>query len=111
MDNRSNLSFEPFLTPEELFKDMVQVYLDEKGYIDIYDAYKILLPIDPKIIGIQLFSIIEDTNTSKMLESGYCPDCAERLVRRVLPATQIEPSEEWIECPECREEFTEALKH
>jgi len=50
-------------------------------------------------------------NTSKMLESGYCPDCAERLVRRVLPATRVDPSEEWIECPECREEFTEALKH
>jgi len=30
MNNRSNLSFEPFLTPEELFKNMVQVYLDEK---------------------------------------------------------------------------------
>ena len=101
---RSKLTLEPLQTPEQIFASMVDLYALEYGFADLYDVYKVLLPIKPESIGIQLFSAIEDRNEADMVKEGLCPDCATKLVMRVTPATRTEPRETWTECPECRTE-------
>ena len=101
---RGKITLEPLQSPERILKAMVELYLDEYGYGDLYDVYKVLLPIKPEEIGAQFFSAIEDINESEMLQNGLCPDCAEELQLRITPATRTEPMEQWCECPECHRE-------
>ena len=102
---RSKFTLEPMPTIEEILNDMAQLYLKEKGYGDVHDAYKVLLPIDPATIGIKLFSIIEDMNEAKMLENGYCPECSDTLVNVCIPATREDPEENYAQCPSCRDDY------
>lgn len=104
----SRVTLEPLPTAEQIFKDMVQLYLDEKGYGDLFDAYKVLLPMKTEDIGIKLFEQIEDLNRAAMLQEGRCPDCGCELVNRYTPGTRLDPPEHRIECPECMDEFNEA---
>lgn len=102
---RSKFTLEPMPTPEEIFKDMVQFYLDNQGYGDLHDVYKVLLPIDPAAIGIQLFSVIEDMNEKKMLENNQCPECSLTLEWREIKANRTDPWESWLECQTCQTDY------
>lgn len=94
----SPVTLEPLPTPEQIFKDMVQLYRDEKGYGDLFDAYKVLLPIKPDEIGIKLFEEIDSVNEAEMKAHGRCSDCG----------TPLKPtSAHTAECPECQQEFRE----
>ena len=103
MANRSKLTLEPLPTSEQIYKDMVQISLDVCGYGDLFDVYKVLLPIRPDEIGIQLFSAIEDVNENEMLKNGLCPECGCKLVNKYLPGTMWEPPEFWRECQDCKD--------
>lgn len=102
---RSKFTLEPMPTAEEIFKDMVQLYLDERGYGDLHDVYKVLLPIDPAAIGIQLFSAIEDMNEKQMLENNHCPECSSTLEWREIKANRTDPGESWLECGDCQDTY------
>ena len=102
---RSKFTLQPLPSPEEIVKDMVQLYLAEYGYGDLHDAYKSLLPIDPAAIGIQLFSAIEDMNEKKMLENNHCPECGSTLEWREIKANRTDPGEEWLECADCQDTY------
>ena len=100
---KSKLTLEPLPSADQIYKDMVQLYLDERGYGDLFDVYKVLLPIRPDEIGIQLFSVVEDMNENEMLKHGLCPECGCNLVNKYLPGTMQEPPEYWLECPDCQD--------
>lgn len=102
---RSRFTLEPYQTPEEIYKEMVELYLLEKGYGDLHDVYKTLLPIDPAAIGIQLFSVIEDCNEENMLKNNHCPECGHDLEYRSIEPTRTDPGEEWDECPQCLDRY------
>lgn len=102
---RSRLTLEPLPTPEQIYKDMVQLYLDNQGYGDLHDVYKVLLPIDNAKIGIEFFSAIEDMNEACMLQHGHCPECASTLELREIPQTSIDPGESWLECGDCQSDY------
>ena len=98
---RSKFTIEPLPTAEEIYKDMVQLYLDERGYGDLHDVYRVLLSEDPAKIGIELFNVIEDMNEEKMLSEGLCGDCGTDLINVHLPATSEDPEENYLRCPLC----------
>ena len=107
---RGDLTLEPLQTVEEIFQDMVQIYVDERGFADLHDVYKVLLPIPPAEIGIKLFSDIEEVNESTMLHHGLCPSCATELVNRCIAATRQDPAESWLECPQCHDDYVRNMK-
>ena len=101
MTQRSKLTLEPLPTAEQIYKDMVQLYLDERGYGDLHDVYRVLLSVDPAKIGIELFSVIEDMSEEKMLAEGLCGGCGTELINVHLPATRKGPEENYPMCPQC----------
>lgn len=102
---RSKFTLEPYQTPEEIYKEMVQLYIDSKGYGDLHDVYKVLLPVDPAKIGIELFTVIEDMNEKLMLENNHCPECGSTLEWREIKATRQDPGEDWLECGDCQSDY------
>jgi hypothetical protein len=104
MTEQSKVTLQPLPTLEEIMTDMVQLYLDERGYGDLFDSMKTLLPITPEKIGITLYQKIEEVNEKEMKSNGLCPDCGGKLVRKGYKATKDSPGAEWIECQDCHDE-------
>jgi hypothetical protein len=105
-----DLTLEPLQSAEKIFQDMVNIYVDEIGFVSLHDVYKVLLPIKPDEIGIQLFSVIEDVNENEMLQNGRCPSCATELVNRYIAVTREDPAESYLECPKCHDDYVGKMK-
>ena len=103
---RSKLTLEPLPTAEQIYKDMAQLYLDERGYGDLHDVYRVLLSEDPAKIGIELFNAIEDMNEEKMLSEGLCGDCGTDLINVHFPATREDSQKSYPMCPQCLTIYT-----
>lgn len=103
MMERSILTLQSLPNPDEIYKEMVRLYVEEHGFDELHDAYKSLLPVDPKKIGIELFSAIEKTNQDEMIKNGYCPDCGVQLQIKSYSKS------EWIHCPSCHDDFAEVV--
>jgi uncharacterized C2H2 Zn-finger protein len=109
MSEYSKVTLEPLESMEMIFKKMVDLYVDEYGYGDLFDAWSVVKPSDMtfEMIGMVISGKIEQRNYEEMTLHGRCPDCGCELTRKVEPRTRDYPGAEWIECPECQQEFKE----
>lgn len=89
----------------EIISDMVDFYVSQRGWDELFDVADVTRKTDALIIGQTLASVIEDVNYFESVQHGKCPDCGVSLVVKIRPATQYAPGEQWVQCPKCYESF------
>lgn len=96
MTEQGKVTLQPLPTLETVIDEMLSVYMNERGYGDFFDSYKVVAQSDLKEVGLLLYNKMMDLSDKEMLENGRCPECGGHLINRGL----------YFECMECRDEIS-----